>query len=68
MPTWSWSSGRTRRPPSASSRPPAFRVITISNFSPPMLKANAEQAGIADLFDELLSTETNGTYKPDPRA
>ena len=44
------------------------RVITISNFSPPMLKANAEQAGIADLFDELLSTETNGTYKPDPRA
>ena len=33
-----------------------------------MLRANAENAGIADLFDELLSTEANHTYKPDPRA
>ena len=32
------------------------------------LRANAEHAGIADLFDELLSTEVNGTHKPDPRA
>jgi 2-haloacid dehalogenase len=44
------------------------RIITIANFSPRMLKANAEHAGIADLFDELLSTQANGTYKPDPRA
>jgi 2-haloacid dehalogenase len=44
------------------------RVITIANFSPKMLRANAENAGITDLFDELLSTEVNGTYKPDPRA
>jgi 2-haloacid dehalogenase len=44
------------------------RIITIANFSPKMLKMNAENAGIADLFDELLSTEANGTYKPDPRA
>ncbi|WP_435007789.1 haloacid dehalogenase type II [Tundrisphaera lichenicola] len=44
------------------------RVITISNFSPEMLKANAENAGIADLFDELLSTQANGTYKPEPGA
>jgi 2-haloacid dehalogenase len=44
------------------------RIITISNFSPKMLRANAENAGITDLFDELLSTEVNGTYKPDPRA
>jgi 2-haloacid dehalogenase len=42
------------------------RIITIANFSPKMLRANAEHAGIADLFDELLSTEVNGTYKPDP--
>ena len=48
-------------------RAAGVRVITIANFSPRMLKANAEHAGIADLFDELLSTETNGTYKPDPR-
>jgi 2-haloacid dehalogenase len=45
-----------------------LRIITISNFSDKMLRANADQAGIADLFDELLSTEVNGTYKPDPRA
>ena len=45
-----------------------LRIITIANFSPLMLRANAENAGIADLFDELLSTEVNRTYKPDPRA
>lgn len=44
------------------------RIITIANFSPRMLRANAEGAGIADLFDELLSTAANQTYKPDPRA
>jgi 2-haloacid dehalogenase len=44
------------------------RLITISNFSDRMLRANAENAGITDLFDELLSTAANGTYKPDPRA
>src|SRR3954467_10312544 len=40
-------------------RTSGVRVITISNFSPKMLKANAEHAGIAGLFDELLSTEAN---------
>jgi 2-haloacid dehalogenase len=44
------------------------RIITISNFSESMLRANADYAGITDLFDTLLSTEVNGTYKPDPRA
>lgn len=44
------------------------RIITIANFSRRMLRANAEHAGILDLFDELLSTEVNHTYKPDPRA
>ena len=44
------------------------RVITIANFSQKMLRSNAESAGITDLFDELLSTETNNTYKPEPRA
>ena len=45
-----------------------MRIITIANFSEKMLRANAEHAGITDLFDELLSTEVNGTYKPDPKA
>ena len=44
------------------------RIITIANFSDRMLRENAERAGIVDVFEELLSTEVNGTYKPDPRA
>lgn len=44
------------------------KIITIANFSQKMLKSNAENAGIVDLFDELLSTEVNGTYKPDAKA
>jgi 2-haloacid dehalogenase len=44
------------------------KIITIANFSQRMLRSNADGAGITELFDELLSTEVNGTYKPDPRA
>ena len=44
------------------------RVITIANFSPAMLRANAEHAGLTTLFDALVSTDANHTYKPDPRA
>lgn len=44
------------------------RVITIANFSPAMLRANAERAGLTSLFDALVSTDANHTYKPDPRA
>jgi 2-haloacid dehalogenase len=49
-------------------RAAGVRIITIANFSSHMLRANAEHAGIVDLFDELLSTEFNGSYKPEPRA
>jgi len=44
------------------------RVITIANFSPTMLRANADRAGLTPLFDALVSTDANHTYKPDPRA
>jgi 2-haloacid dehalogenase len=44
------------------------RVITIANFSPMMLRANAEHAGLTTLFEALISTDANHTYKPDPRA
>lgn len=44
------------------------KIITIANFSEKMLRLNADNAGIAHLFDELLSTGANGTYKPDPKA
>ncbi|WP_283470140.1 HAD-IA family hydrolase [Methylosinus trichosporium] len=45
-----------------------LRIITIANFSERMLRANAERAGMTELFDELLSTEVGGVFKPDPRA
>ena len=44
------------------------RVITIANFSPTMLRANADRAGLTSFFDALVSTDANHTYKPDPRA
>jgi len=44
------------------------RVITLANFSPTMLRENAERAGLTPLFDALVSTDSNHTYKPDPRA
>jgi len=45
-----------------------IRVITIANFSPSMLRSNADHAGVTTLFDALISTDANHTYKPDPRA
>ena len=45
-----------------------IRVIALANFSPAMLRANADRAGITPLFDALISTDANRTYKPDPRA
>src|SRR5512145_2388014 len=45
-----------------------IRVIALANFSPRMLQANAENARLTGLFDALLSTDANRTYKPDPRA
>jgi 2-haloacid dehalogenase len=49
-------------------RASGVRVITLANFSPPMLRSNAEQAGLIPLFDALVSTDENQSYKPDPRA
>jgi 2-haloacid dehalogenase len=45
-----------------------IHIITIANFSPMMLQANAENAGLLGFFDALVSTDANHTYKPDPRA
>jgi 2-haloacid dehalogenase len=44
------------------------RVITIANFSPAMLRSNAENSRLLGYFDDLVSTDANHTYKPDPRA
>ena len=45
-----------------------IRVVTVSNFSPVMLRENADHAGLTGLFDILISTDANQSYKPDPRA
>lgn len=44
------------------------RVIALANFSPAMLEANVRSSGLADCFDDLVSTDVSHTYKPDPRA
>jgi 2-haloacid dehalogenase len=44
------------------------RVIALSNLTEKMLRANADNAGMTDLFDQFVPTEINGTFKPDPRA
>ena len=44
------------------------RIVTLTNFSPPVLRSNTERAGLLSLFDALVSTHVNHTYKPDPRA
>ena len=49
-------------------RQAGVRIVTISNFSPEMVRANAENAGLIGLLDALISTDLNRTYKPDPRA
>jgi 2-haloacid dehalogenase len=49
-------------------RAAGVRVITIANFSPKMLRDNADHAGLTGYFTALVSTDANHTYKPDPRA
>jgi 2-haloacid dehalogenase len=49
-------------------RAAGVKIITISNFSSRMLQENARPAGIGNLFDEVLSTEVNRTYKPESSA
>ena len=44
------------------------RIIAIANFTPAMLRSNADNAGLTPLFDALISTDASRTYKPDPRA
>lgn len=45
-----------------------FQLAFLSNFTPRMLGANIENAGLGKLFDHIISTDQANTYKPDPRA
>ena len=48
-------------------RAAGFATAILSNGSPAMLAAAVEHAGLADLFDHVLSVEEVGVYKPHPK-
>jgi 2-haloacid dehalogenase len=60
---WPDSSNALRR-----LRAGGVRIVALANFTPAMLAANAEHAGIGGLIDAFVSTDLNHTFKPDPRA
>ena len=43
-------------------------LVFLSNFTPGMLNACIKSAGLEGMFDDVLSTDSAQTYKPDPRA
>jgi 2-haloacid dehalogenase len=43
-------------------------LVFLSNFTPAMLKGCIKSAGLNGLFDQVLSTDSARTYKPDPHA
>lgn len=43
------------------------RVAILSNGSPLMLNRAIRAAGLGDIIDDVLSVDTIGCYKPDPR-
>jgi 2-haloacid dehalogenase len=45
-----------------------IRIVALTNFTPAMLRANADHAGMSALIDDFVSTDLNHTFKPDPRA
>jgi len=49
-------------------RAAGIRVIALANFTPAMLRANAQHAHLTGLFEALVSTDESHIFKPDPRA
>jgi 2-haloacid dehalogenase len=49
-------------------RAAGVRIIALSNLTPAQLRANADHAGLTNLFDDFVATDMNHTFKPDPRA
>lgn len=56
-------------PPALQSlREAGLRLAFLSNMTPRMLQAGIRNAGLTDVFDFALSTDTIRAYKPEPRA
>ena len=49
-------------------RKSGYRLALLSNFTPRMLNACIESAGVVGSFDEVLCTDQATTYKPDRKA
>ena len=45
-----------------------LRLAPRANFKPAMIEHLLENAGLRQLFDEMISTDRAKAYKPDPRA
>jgi 2-haloacid dehalogenase len=56
------------RPALDALRQSGLRLGFLSNFTPAMLEAAIESAGLQGYFDQVLSTDLIGTFKPDPNA
>ena len=63
LPPWPEAVAALRRMKAAG-----IALAPLSNFTPAMLCALVESAGLSDAFDHLLSTDAVRTYKPHPRA
>lgn len=44
------------------------KLAFLSNFTPMMLEANIKSAGLEGMFDKVISTDSEKTYKPEPHA
>src|SRR5258708_5873805 len=46
-------------------RAAGFRMVTLTNSSPPAVKAQLQNAGLAQYFDESISVDSVRRFKPD---
>ncbi len=48
-------------------RAAGYRTVSFTNSSPSLVTSQITNAGLMDYFDELVSVEETGSFKPDPR-
>jgi 2-haloacid dehalogenase len=49
-------------------RASGLRLAPLANYTPRMISALIDHAGLADVFEQLISTDAARTFKPHPRA
>lgn len=54
------------KPALARLRVAGFRTVAFSNSSRELISAQMKNAGLAEYFDEIVSVEETGSFKPDP--